>query len=519
MKKRFLTTVIAAIVTLGLTGVANATIHPVDETPLGATTVANQIKTPAFPMTSALFQTAPPLNNPNGWADAPLNVFPTNGPTFGILTSGEVTLADDPNCCPNSGTADGGAPPPGRGTSAFDVTVLQINFDAPASANCLTFDFKFFSDEFPEFVGTAFNDAFIAELDASTWTTVGSMIMAPNNFAFDQSGNEISVNTAGFSAGNAAGTTYDGATVLLSASTQVTPGPHSLYLSIFDQGDMIYDSAVFLDNLRVGFVPNPEANCVEGAEPVDPEPATIVLTESPGHAPVNEVGTEHCVTATVLDDQGQPVAGVTVSFDVEGSSDEPVPFGDAEGSATTDQGGMAEFCYDGPDLPGADTIVAFIDEDADNMRDPEELQSNPLAKTWVPPETTPGCEINISNGGWITTATGSQGSFGGNAKAELDGTTKGSEEYQDHGLVPINIKSVEIVSILCQGETRAEIYGTATVNGLQPPVDFRIVVQDLGEPGSKDAPRDTYQIITGAYTSGAENNPLQGGNVQIHRFS
>jgi hypothetical protein len=50
---------------------------------------------------------------------------------------------------------------------------------------------------------------------------------------------------------NARGTTFDGATRLFRASTPVTPGRHRLYLSIFDQGDRIYDSAVFLDNLRV----------------------------------------------------------------------------------------------------------------------------------------------------------------------------------------------------------------------------------------------------------------------------
>ena len=48
----------------------------------------------------------------------------------------------------------------------------------------------------------------------------------------------------------AKGTTFDGATRLLRASTPITPGSQRLYLSIFDQGDRIYDSAVFLDNLR-----------------------------------------------------------------------------------------------------------------------------------------------------------------------------------------------------------------------------------------------------------------------------
>jgi hypothetical protein len=99
-------------------------------------------------------------------------------------------------------------------------------------------------------VGSAFNDAFIAELDTSDWTTSGSVISAPNNFAFDPQGKVISINSTGeaaMSAANAASTTYDGATALLQASKTVTPGSHSLFLSIFDQGDEDYDSAVMVD--------------------------------------------------------------------------------------------------------------------------------------------------------------------------------------------------------------------------------------------------------------------------------
>ena len=76
-------------------------------------------------------------------------------------------------------------------------------------------------------------------------------VVAPHNFAFDSAGKVISINTAGFSEAEAAGTTYDGSTPLLRASRPVTPGTHSLYLSVFDQGDSVFDSAAFLDNLRI----------------------------------------------------------------------------------------------------------------------------------------------------------------------------------------------------------------------------------------------------------------------------
>ncbi len=61
-------------------------------------------------------------------------------------------------------------------------------------------------------------------------------------------------------AANANGTTYGGATPILRASTPITPGVHSLFLSIFDQGDRGYDSAAFVDNLTI----NHQAPCHSG---------------------------------------------------------------------------------------------------------------------------------------------------------------------------------------------------------------------------------------------------------------
>jgi Ca2+-binding RTX toxin-like protein len=188
----------------------------------------------------------------NAVVDSPLAGFPRNGNTFGLLSTGDPTLADDPNAFSSSGRDNAGGAV--RGDTDRDVTILKIDLNVASGQNCLQFDFKFLSEEFPEYVGSNYNDAFIAEVDASTWDTVGSDITAPDNIALDPFGDLISINSSGptsVSTGAAAGTTYDAATNVVGARSPITPGPHSLYLSIFDQGDNAFDSAVLLDNLRL----------------------------------------------------------------------------------------------------------------------------------------------------------------------------------------------------------------------------------------------------------------------------
>jgi hypothetical protein len=156
----------------------------------------------------------------------------------------------------STGCRDGGV----RIRGARDVTILRIRVAVPKQANCLSFRFKFLSEEYPEYVGSEFNDAFLAEIDHSpNWKASDNQspaISAPDSFATTRRGKDIiSVNGTGVakvSRGAAKGTTYDAATGKLRASTPVKPGrPALLYLSLFDQGDRQYDSAVFIDRLLV----------------------------------------------------------------------------------------------------------------------------------------------------------------------------------------------------------------------------------------------------------------------------
>jgi hypothetical protein len=231
-------------------------------------------------------------------------------------------------------------------------------------------------------------------------------------------------------------------------------------------------------------------------------PATLTLSPP---AASNPVGTQHCVTANVEDASGDPSSGTTVRFSVTGSVT-------ASGSATTDANGNATFCYTGPDLPGEDAITAFADANNDGSQDTGE-PGGAATKSWVLPETTPLCEVKITQGGWIVAANGDRASFGGNASSSEEGATQGQEQYQDHGPVQrINVHSINVLAIVCDGSTEASIYGQATIDG-GGSFFYRIKVKDLSKPGRGI---DTYWILlANGYNSGEQ--ALRGGNVQIRR--
>ena len=135
----------------------------------------------------------PPAGNPVGTGDAAgaLVPFPLDDAGFIVMSTGDATQADAPDRPGLFPDSDDGGPGlaerglPGVASSARDVTVLEIPFMSPSrtQASCVSFDLRFLSEEYPARLASAFNDAFIAELDATTWTASGSTISAPGNFA------------------------------------------------------------------------------------------------------------------------------------------------------------------------------------------------------------------------------------------------------------------------------------------------------------------------------------------------
>jgi hypothetical protein len=226
-------------------------------------------------------------------------------------------------------------------------------------------------------------------------------------------------------------------------------------------------------------------------------PATLVLTPD---TDTNTVDDQHCVTATVKDQFGNATPGITVRFSVT-----PTTFRTpSSGSATTNAAGQAQFCYTSA-LPGSDVISAYADTNGNGVQNTGE-PSDTATKTWVLPTSTEGCKVTY--GGHITASNGDPASFGGNAKAP----DKGQEQFTDHGpAADMNVHSIDVLAVTCSRDgTSASIFGTATIDG-SGSFDYRIDLQDLGEPGTSD----TYRLrLSNGYDTGVQ--VLDGGNVQIH---
>jgi hypothetical protein len=231
---------------------------------------------------------------------------PREGSLLGVLSSGSASATDSDEGPQFKGEKDGmqGSPPisiggtKGNGgdvpagfpksstgcatlsNEVNDVINVKAQIKVPANAKGFSFDFDFWSGEWPDYVCTTFNDSFIAYL-----TSKGFNGGAADNISFDTKGNTISVDnnffqsctpstetgcsggteataTCSLGAGELAGTgfgttgkyckttsTSGGATSWLTSTAPIQPGETiTIEFLIWDTGDASYDSSVLLDN-------------------------------------------------------------------------------------------------------------------------------------------------------------------------------------------------------------------------------------------------------------------------------
>ena len=162
------------------------------------------------------------------------------------------------------------------GGSARDLLWFQFETQVPGGTFGYSFDFAYFSQEFPEYVGTTFNDIFMAWSASETYT--GNLCFV-NDQPCTVTALEMQVQYGGNDP-ELAGTGFDGAygTTPISQATgwftaQGTAAPGEmlqLTFAVFDMGDTILDTAVILDNFAwdcEGCVPSEVDPCI-GIDPV-----------------------------------------------------------------------------------------------------------------------------------------------------------------------------------------------------------------------------------------------------------
>jgi hypothetical protein len=140
---------------------------------------------------------------------------------------------------------------------AYDLCGFTVNFTAPAGVQGFAFDFIFFSSEYPEWVGTQYNDSFNVMMTSDLYDN--------QNIAFDNTGAPISINVAFFDICNGAGCTtpgsalagtgynggIGGSTGWLTTTVPISAGEEfTLRFVIYDEGDPIFDSDVLINNFR-----------------------------------------------------------------------------------------------------------------------------------------------------------------------------------------------------------------------------------------------------------------------------
>ena len=243
------------------------------------------------------------------------NVHPQGGGRMLLISSGHARTPSQADACgskdcattvvsnpPSGFPQDNPNCPPSKYIT--DDIALEVKLRAPTNATGLSFNFKFYSFEFPEWVCNKYNDQFIALVSPSPAGSING------NISFDSLNNPVSVNLGFFDvcdpldqvdyASNCQGascphapspycpkgtsellgTGFDvwdigymgsisaGATTWLVSQAPVKGGEEvTIRFAMWDTGDQNYDSSTLVDNFA--WVATPGVNVPVGTTPVE----------------------------------------------------------------------------------------------------------------------------------------------------------------------------------------------------------------------------------------------------------
>ena len=208
-------------------------------------------------------------------------------------------------------------------------------------------------------------------------------------------------------------------------------------------------------------------------------PATVDLTPEASSTPV---GTQRCLTATVVDRFGNPTFAI-VDFAATGSA-QP-----AAGSAITDAQGRAQFCFTSP-LPGEVTVTATV----------RGTSTTDQARASFVASTSDCGEVEADG----SLSTNRRASF--DVDVENEGGThgpRGSVTFRDSA-AGRSFVATKILSLAISG-TQATISGRGMSNGNN--VQFRVVV--------REARTSSFEItLSNGYSAAGQ---VKNGDVEVDR--
>ena len=200
-----------------------------------------------------------------------------------ILSSGNISNVIGPNTSDEitadndlPGDVDLGTLIPGYTT--YDATILEFDF-IPYS-DVISFQYVFTSDEYNEWVNTAFNDVFgfflnnvnVALLPSTSIAVSINNVNGGNPLGTAASNPQYYTNNDLSDGGGSVDTEMDGLTVVFSVDAQVNSGEtNHIKLAIADAGDRILDSNIFLKaesfvdqpaDTDADGIPDSEDNCI-----------------------------------------------------------------------------------------------------------------------------------------------------------------------------------------------------------------------------------------------------------------
>ena len=208
------------------------------------------------------------ISNSNPSQPLPAPMSPAHGSNNGLGGTPFVNC-DLINDCSDSLQAQWAA----GNSMARDLLWFQFEVQVPGGTHGFTFDFAYFSVEFPTFIGTSFNDMFVVWSNSETYTgnlcfvndqpcTVTALGVSSQNPQQQYTGGAPELANTGFD--------NNGGTGWFEAKASAAPGETlQLTWAVFDMGDTILDTAVIIDNFQwdcEGCVPSEVNPC--GIRPI-----------------------------------------------------------------------------------------------------------------------------------------------------------------------------------------------------------------------------------------------------------